>query len=43
MMDFYDSYHCYHKNCLLVYLFSDILLRNKGGRDQILSETTIIN
>lgn len=43
MMDFYDSYHYSDKNRLRVYLFSNPLLRNKGGRDQILSDTTIIH
>lgn len=42
-MDFYDSDHYSDLNSLLVNLFSNPLLRNKGGRDQILSDTTMIH
>lgn len=40
-LDFYDSYHDSDWNRLRVYLFSKPLLRNKGGRDQILSDTVL--
>lgn len=42
-MDFYHYYHYSVWNHLLVYLFSNPLLRNKGGSDQILSDTTTIH
>lgn len=41
--DFYHYYHYSVWNRLLVYLFSNPLLRNKGGSDQILSDTTTIH